>query len=36
MSRGLDGILITAEAYYDTAHNITWLANANYVGTTMN
>lgn len=34
--RDLDGNLSTAEAYYDTALNITWLANANYAGTTMN
>src|SRR3989344_3407437 len=27
--RDLDGNLATAEAYYDTALNITWLANAN-------
>src|SRR3989344_215147 len=33
--RDLDGNLSTAEAYYDTALNITWLANANYAGTTM-
>ena len=34
--RDLDGNLSTFEAYYDTALNITWLANANYAGTTMN
>jgi hypothetical protein len=34
--RDLDGNLTTVEAYYDTALNITWLANANYAGTTMN
>lgn len=34
--RDLDGNLATFEAYYDTALNITWLANANYAGTTMN
>src|SRR3989344_2551084 len=28
--RDLDGNLSTAEAYYDTALNITWLADANY------
>lgn len=28
--RDLDGNLTTAEAYYDTDLNITWLANANY------
>ena len=33
--RDLDGNLSTAEAYYDTALNITWLANANYAGTAM-
>lgn len=33
--RDLDGNLATFEAYYDTALNITWLANANYAGTTM-
>jgi len=33
--RDLDGNLSTFEAYYDTALNITWLANANYAGTTM-
>ena len=33
--RDLDGDLSTFEAYYDTALNITWLANANYAGTTM-
>src|SRR3989344_6722163 len=33
--RDLDGNLSTAEAYYDTALNITWLADANYAGTTM-
>lgn len=31
--RDLDGNLSTAEAYYDTALGITWLANANYAGT---
>jgi hypothetical protein len=34
-ARDLDGNLATAEAYYDTDLNITWLANANYAGTTM-
>ncbi len=34
--RDLDGNLATFEAYYDTALNITWLANANYAGTAMN
>jgi hypothetical protein len=34
--RDLDGNLLTFEAYYDTTLNITWLANANYAGTTMN
>lgn len=29
-ARDLDGNLTTAEAYYDTAQNITWLADANY------
>lgn len=33
--RDLDGNLSTSEAYYDTSLNITWLANANYAGTTM-
>jgi hypothetical protein len=33
--RDLDGNLSTAEAYYDTALGITWLANANYAGTQM-
>ena len=33
--RDLDGNLSTFEAYYDTALDITWLANANYAGTTM-
>jgi hypothetical protein len=33
--RDLDGNLATFEAYYDTALNITWLANANYAGTAM-
>ncbi|MCR4347386.1 MAG: VPLPA-CTERM sorting domain-containing protein [Sulfuricaulis sp.] len=33
--RDLDGNLSTFEAYYDTALNITWLANTNYAGTTM-
>jgi hypothetical protein len=31
--RDLDGNLSTAEAYYDTALYITWLADANYAGT---
>ena len=35
-ARDLDGNLSTAEAYYDTALNITWLADANYAGTEMN
>ena len=30
--RDLDGNLATAEAYYDTALDITWLANATYAG----
>ena len=34
--RDLDGNLSTFEAYYDTALDITWLADANYAGTTMN
>ncbi len=34
--RDLDGNLATFEAYYDTVLDITWLANANYAGTTMN
>lgn len=34
-ARDLDGNLSSAEAYYDTALNITWLANANYAGTMM-
>lgn len=34
--RDLDGNLSTFEAYYDTALNITWLANANYAGFAMN
>jgi hypothetical protein len=34
-ARDLDGNLATAEAYYDTALNITWLADANAAGTTM-
>lgn len=33
LGRDLDGISATAEAYYDTALNITWLADANYVQT---
>jgi uncharacterized membrane protein YphA (DoxX/SURF4 family) len=33
--RDLDGNLSTAEAYYDTALNITWLADANYAGNPM-
>ena len=33
--RDLDGNLSTYEAYYDTALNITWLANANYAGMAM-
>ena len=31
--RDLDGNLFTIEAYYDTALNITWLADANYAKT---
>lgn len=31
--RDLDGNLVTAEAYYDTTLNITWLADANYAQT---
>lgn len=34
--RDLDSNLATFEAYYDTALDITWLANANYAGTAMN
>ncbi|MHB8474221.1 MAG: Lcl domain-containing protein [Gammaproteobacteria bacterium] len=34
-ARHLNGNPSTVEAYYDTALNITWLANANYAGTTM-
>ncbi|MBI5041539.1 MAG: DUF1566 domain-containing protein [Gammaproteobacteria bacterium] len=33
--RDLDGNLATFEAYYDTAQNITWLADANYAGVGM-
>lgn len=33
--RDLDGNLNTAEAYYDTSLNITWLADANYAGAVM-
>lgn len=33
--RDLDGNLSTFEAYYDSTLDITWLANANYAGTTM-
>lgn len=33
-ARDLDGDLATAEAYYDTALSITWLADANYAKTT--
>lgn len=33
--RDLDGNAATAEAYYDTILNITWLANANHAGTAM-
>jgi hypothetical protein len=33
--RDLDGNPSNIEAYYDTDLNITWLANANYAGTTM-
>ncbi len=32
--RDLDGNAATIEAYYDTAQNITWLADANYARTT--
>jgi hypothetical protein len=35
-ARDLDGNTSTIEAYYDTDLDITWLANANYAGTTMN
>ena len=35
VGRDLDGNLTTAEAYYDTDANLTWLANANAAGTTM-
>lgn len=34
--RDFDGNLATAEAWYDTALDITWLANANYADTAMN
>ncbi len=34
--RDLDGNAATFEAYYDTTLDITWLANANAAGTTMN
>lgn len=34
--RDLDGNLATFEAYYDTALNITWLADANAAGAAMN
>lgn len=33
--RDLDGNLATAEAYYDTVLNITWLADTNYSGISM-
>ena len=33
--RDLDGNLTTAEAFYDTVVGITWLADANYAGTSM-
>ena len=33
--RDLDGDISTFEAYYDTTLDITWLADANYAGTTM-
>jgi len=33
--RDLDGNLSTAEAYYDTVLDITWLGDANYAGTAM-
>jgi hypothetical protein len=33
--RDLDGNLATAEAWYDTDLNITWLADANYAGNSM-
>lgn len=36
IGRDLDGNLSTSEAYYDTSLGITWLADANYAGTTMN
>jgi hypothetical protein len=35
-ARDFDSNLTTAEAYYDTVLDITWLADANYAGTTMN
>lgn len=35
-ARDFDGNTATIEGYYDTALDITWLANANYAGTTMN
>jgi hypothetical protein len=34
-ARDLDGNLATAEAYYDTVLDITWLADANYAGALM-
>ncbi len=36
VARDLDGNLTTAEAYYDTIADLTWLADANAAGTTMN
>lgn len=33
VGRDLDGNLATAEAYYDTVTNLTWLADANYAWT---
>ena len=36
VGRDLDGNLSTIEAYYDDIANLTWLADANAAGTTMN
>lgn len=36
LGRDMDGNAATFEAYYDTALDITWLADANAAGTTMN
>jgi hypothetical protein len=35
LARDFDGNTATIEGYYDTALNTTWLADANYAGTTM-